>query len=76
MIFLQGPFFHNRIHKNYYARLRCRKVFMIINKLADIRSSEITPEHIYLARRDFMRGTIASGVLGAATLSAGKYVQG
>ena len=43
---------------------------MIINKLADIRTSEITPEHIYLARRDFMRGTIASGLLGAATLSS------
>ncbi len=43
---------------------------MIINKLADIRTSEITPEHIYLARRDFMCGTIASGLLGAATLSS------
>jgi sulfoxide reductase catalytic subunit YedY len=43
---------------------------MLIKKPSDIASSEITPESIYLARRDFMRGTIATGVLGAAAFSS------
>lgn len=43
---------------------------MLIKKPSDIAPSEITPESIYLARRDFMRGTIATGVLGAAALSS------
>lgn len=40
---------------------------MIIKNSPDISPSEITPEHIYRARRNFMRGTIATGLLGAAT---------
>ncbi len=43
---------------------------MFIKKPGDIAPSEITPESIYLARRDFMRGTIATSVLGAAALSS------
>lgn len=43
---------------------------MLIKKPSDIPASEITPESVYLARRDFMRGTIATGLLGAATLSS------
>ncbi len=40
---------------------------MIIKSSTSIAPSEITPEHIYRARRDFMRGTIATGLLSAAT---------
>lgn len=43
---------------------------MLIKKPNDIPASEITPESIYLARRDFMRGTIATGVLGVAGLGS------
>lgn len=43
---------------------------MLIKKTGDIPASEITPESIYLARRDFMRGSIATGILGATTLSS------
>ena len=39
---------------------------MLIKKPSDIPSSEITPEAIYRARRDFMRGAFSVGVLGAA----------
>ena len=39
---------------------------MLIKKPSDIPSSEITPEAIYHARRDFMRGALATGLLGAA----------
>jgi methionine sulfoxide reductase catalytic subunit len=43
---------------------------MLIKKPSDIPASEITPESVYLARRDFMRSTLATGLLGAATLSS------
>lgn len=43
---------------------------MLIKQPPIIPASEITPESIYLARRDFMRGTLATGILGAATLSS------
>lgn len=40
------------------------RLFVLIKKPADIRPSEITSEHNYLSRRDFMRaGTIAGGSL-------------
>ena len=39
---------------------------MLIKKPSDIPSSDITPEAIYRARRDFMRGAFSVGVLGAA----------
>lgn len=43
---------------------------MLIKKPSDIPSSEITPEAIYLARRDFMRGVFSAGVLGATGMMA------
>lgn len=43
---------------------------MLIIKPDAIPSSEITPESIYLARRQFMRGALATGVLGAGALSS------
>lgn len=43
---------------------------MLIKKPNDIPSSEITPESIYLARRDFMRGSISTGLLTAAALNS------
>jgi methionine sulfoxide reductase catalytic subunit len=42
---------------------------MLIKKTVDIPASEITPETIYLARRDFMRGTLSAGILGAGIFS-------
>jgi sulfoxide reductase catalytic subunit YedY len=44
---------------------------MLIKKASDLKSSEITPEHLYLRRREFMRAAgltvaaAATGVLGA-----------
>ncbi|HWV14295.1 MAG TPA: protein-methionine-sulfoxide reductase catalytic subunit MsrP [Cellvibrio sp.] len=43
---------------------------MLIIKPDAIPSSEITPESIYLARRQFMRSAFAAGVLGAGTLAS------
>ncbi len=43
---------------------------MLIKKPVDICASEITPESIYLKRRDFMRGTL-SGFLSSAGLLGG-----
>lgn len=43
---------------------------MLIKKPSDILSSEITPESIYIARRDFMRGAITTGILAAGVSSA------
>lgn len=37
---------------------------MLIKRPSDIASSEITPEAIYNARRDFMRGTMSAAALG------------
>lgn len=37
---------------------------MLIKKPSDIPPSEITPESVYLARRDFMRGTMGVAALG------------
>lgn len=43
---------------------------MLIKKPSDILPSEITPESIYLARRDFMRGSLLAGLSSAALLSS------
>ena len=43
---------------------------MIIKKPDDIRSSEITPEHAYFNRRDFLRAAGLIGVAGAAASTA------
>lgn len=43
---------------------------MLIKKAADIPSAEITPEAIYYARRDFMRGTFNLGLAAGAGLLA------
>lgn len=43
---------------------------MLIKKGSDIPASEITPEDIYHARRDFMRGAFSAGVLGATSIVA------
>lgn len=40
---------------------------MLIKKPSDIPSSEITPESVYLARREFMRGTMSAAALGVTT---------
>jgi len=44
---------------------------MLIKKPCDIPASEITPEAIYNARRDFMRGAIGVTGLGMAALGVG-----
>src|SRR5690606_13580411 len=53
------------------------EVIMLIKRPGDISSSEITPEAIYNARRDFMRGgfNIAAGfaVAGAASATANVF---
>lgn len=41
---------------------------MLIKTRQNIPSSEITPEHIYLARREFMRGALSTAALGAGAL--------
>lgn len=46
---------------------------MLIKKPFDIPSSEITPEAIYNARRDFMRGALATGILGASGLTSSAF---
>ncbi|HEX6047675.1 MAG TPA: protein-methionine-sulfoxide reductase catalytic subunit MsrP [Gemmatimonadaceae bacterium] len=43
---------------------------MIIKKPDDIPSSEITPEHVYVNRRDFLRAAGLIGVAGAAASTA------
>jgi sulfoxide reductase catalytic subunit YedY len=43
---------------------------MIIKKPDDIRSSEITPEHTYVNRREFLRAAGLIGVAGAAVSTA------
>lgn len=43
---------------------------MLIKKPNDIPSSEITPEAIYRSRRDFMKGSIVTGLLGAASFNS------
>lgn len=43
---------------------------MLIKKPSDIPASEITPEAVYHARREFMRGTLSVGLLGAASFVA------
>ena len=42
---------------------------MLIKKASDIRSSEITPEHLYWNRRQFIQ-TASGAALGAAALLA------
>ena len=39
---------------------------MIIRRQPDIASSEITPEGVYVNRRDFVRRAAAAGVIGTA----------
>jgi len=43
---------------------------MLIKKPSDIPSSEITPEAIYNARREFMRGAMSVAALGVGSLAA------
>lgn len=43
---------------------------MLIKRPSDIPSSEITPEAIYNARRDFMRGTMSAAALGVGMTAA------
>jgi sulfoxide reductase catalytic subunit YedY len=43
---------------------------MLIKKPSDIPSSEITPEAIYNARRDFMRGAMSVAALGVSVAAA------
>lgn len=43
---------------------------MLIKSPADIPSSEITPEAIYNARREFMRGTMSAAALGVGMTAA------
>ncbi len=43
---------------------------MLIKRPSDIASSEITPEAIYNARRDFMRGTMSAAALGVGMTAA------
>jgi len=43
---------------------------MLIKKPSDIAPSEITPESIYLARRDFMRGAMSVAALGLGVTTA------
>lgn len=43
---------------------------MLIKHPSDIPSSEITPESIYMARRDFMRGLMSTAALGAGATVA------
>lgn len=45
---------------------------MLIQRPSAIASSEITPEAIYHARRDFMRNAVSAGLLGTGSLMAGK----
>jgi methionine sulfoxide reductase catalytic subunit len=42
---------------------------MLIKKLVDIPSSEITPKHLYLNRRRFLAGTVISGAAAVAGMS-------
>ena len=42
---------------------------MLIKKLADIASSEITPRNVYLNRRSFLVGAAAAGAAAVAGLS-------
>ncbi len=44
---------------------------MLIKKPSDIPSSEITPESVYLARREFMRGTLNAAAVGFGTAAIG-----
>ncbi len=46
---------------------------MLIKKPQAISGSDITPESIYLARRDFMRATVVAGVLGGAGFSSNLF---
>ena len=39
---------------------------MIIRRPADIPSSEITPERVYVNRRKFIKAAASAGVIGAA----------
>ena len=43
---------------------------MLIKKNSDIPSSEITPESVYLARREFMRGAMSAAALGLGASAA------
>ena len=43
---------------------------MLIKNAPEIKSSEITPEPVYRARRDFMRGMISASMLGAGSMIA------
>ncbi|HSC68645.1 MAG TPA: protein-methionine-sulfoxide reductase catalytic subunit MsrP [Cellvibrio sp.] len=43
---------------------------MLIKKPSDIQSSEITPEAVYNARREFMRGAMSVAALGVGSLAA------
>lgn len=47
---------------------------MLIKKAQDISSSEITPEAIYHARRDFMRGALNVGLAASAGLLASEVL--
>lgn len=46
---------------------------MLIKKPSDIPSSEITPEGIYNARRDFMRGAMSVAALGVSASTANVF---
>lgn len=43
---------------------------MLIKRPNDIHSSEITPESVYLARREFMRGTLSAAAIGIGATAA------
>ncbi|MBF8293868.1 MAG: Protein-methionine-sulfoxide reductase catalytic subunit MsrP, partial [Bacteroidetes bacterium] len=42
---------------------------MLINRTGDLKTSEITPEHLYLNRRDFIRAASVAGLGLASTLA-------
>jgi hypothetical protein len=42
---------------------------MLIKRAGDLKTSEITPEHLYLNRRDFIRAAAVAGI-GLASTSA------
>jgi sulfoxide reductase catalytic subunit YedY len=48
---------------------------MLIKKAADIPSSEITPENLYLNRRKFLAGTLIGGAAAMAGMSLGELAE-
>ncbi len=47
---------------------------MLIKKLTDIASSEITPKDVYLSRRKFLAGAVAAGAAAAAGIGLSELV--